>query len=161
MNKIILIFVFIVVFFIIVSGIVLLLSTYPPKFIIKAFNRNALYNVDKYNFYYGKATAYRMLFTSFSFFERILQVLTVSATFITVYIAVSDSQYVVLASLISATCEIVNLLFQPEKYIVAFSDAALEMEYILHKSGMREDEAYEKFLETYRKAEEIITRTKK
>ena len=87
--------------------------------------------------------------------------LTVSATFITVYIAVSDSQYVVLASLISATCEIVNLLFQPEKYIVAFSDAALEMEYILHKPGMREDEAYEKFLETYRKAEEIISRTKK
>lgn len=81
MNKIILIFVFIVVFFIIVSGIVLLLSTYPPKFIIKAFNRNALYNVDK--------------------------------------------------------------------------------PYILHKPGMREDEAYEKFLETYRKAEEIITRTKK
>lgn len=52
MNKIILIFVFIVVFFIIVSGIVLLLSTYPPNFIIKAFNRNALYNADIPYIYY-------------------------------------------------------------------------------------------------------------
>ena len=47
MNKIILIFVFIVVFFIIVLGIVLMLSTYPPNYIIKAVNSNALYNVEK------------------------------------------------------------------------------------------------------------------
>lgn len=160
MNNIIYIFCIIVISFTIISIIVVLISTYPPKFIVKNFNKNSIYEIDKYYFYYRKATAYRMLFSGFSIFNSAMQILSIASTFITIYIAIKDSDYVILAALISATCQVANLLLQPTKYIKAFSDAALVMEYSLNKHGLSEEETYNEFLNAYQNAERIITKTK-
>lgn len=160
MNKIIAIFSIIVVSFTVISIIIVLISTYPPKFIVKNSNKNCPYDLNKYYFYYQKATAYRMLFSGFSIFNSAMQILSIASTFITIYIAVKDSNYVILAALILATCQVVNLLLQPTKYIRAFSDAALVMEFSLNKHGLSEEQAYEEFLTAYKDAEKIITQTK-
>lgn len=160
MNNIIYIFSIIVVSFTIISIFVVLISTHPPRFIVKNSNKNSSYELNKYYFYYQKATAYRMLFSGFSIFNSAMQILSIASTFITIYIAVKDSDYVILAALISATCQVVNLLLQPTKYIKAFSDAALIMEFSLNKHGLSEEQAYEEFLNAYKEAEKIITETK-
>ena len=160
MNSIIFIFCIIVVLFTVISIIVVLISTYPPQFIVKNSNKNSLYELNKYYFYYQKATAYRMLFSGFSIFDSAMQILSVASTFITIYIAIKDSNYVILAALISATCQVINLLLQPTKYIKAFSDSALIMEFALNKHGLTEEQAYEEFLNAYKEAERVITETK-
>lgn len=159
MNQIIIIFAEIVAVILVCSLIVLWIATYLPYLLVKRFNKNARYDIDKFYFYYNKATAYRMLFTSFSVFGNVLQVLAIASTFITVYIAVNKSQYVVLSSLISATCEVVKLMLQPEKYTKAFSDAALSMEYVLLEECAPQ-ELEKKLLEAYKRAEDIISKTK-
>lgn len=160
MNNIIFIFCIVVVSFTIISVGVVLISTYPPQFMVRRFYVNSTYDINKYFFYYEKAVAYRMLFSDFSIFNSAIQIFSVASTFITVYIAINDSEYVILASLISATCQVVNLLLQPQKYIKAFSDAALIMEFSLNKQGMSEEQAYEEFLFAYKEVERIITQTK-
>ena len=100
-----------------------------------------------------------MLFTGFSVFANTVQVLSIASTFITLYIAVSDTKYVILASLISATFEVGRLMLQPEKYIKAFSDAALIMEFALLEI-LPADELKENLLLAYKQAEDRISETK-
>lgn len=157
MNQVIVIFVGIVILFLVISLILIWISTYPPNFIVKKFYKNPLHDIKKYYFYYNKATAYRLLFTNFNIFGSIMQVLTIASTFITVYIAANDSKYVVLASLISATCEVVKLMLQPEKYAKAFSDAALIMEFSLLDAS---EESEKNLLAAYKTAENKISKTK-
>lgn len=159
MNNIIIAFVSIVIMFLIISLLVLWIATYPPSFIVKKMYKNSMHNITDFYFYYNKATAYRLLFTGFNVFKSVLQILTIASTFITVYISVEASEYVTLAALISATCEVAVLMLQPEKYTKAFSDAALIMEFTLLKT-LPDKELKECFSKAYEEAENRITETK-
>ncbi len=159
MNGVLIIFVCVIVALMLTTLIALLISTYPPFFLVKRLYRNPLYSMEEFYFYYNKATAYRMLFTGFSVFANTVQVLSIASTFITLYIAVSDTKYVILASLISATFEVGRLMLQPEKYIKAFSDAALIMEFALLEI-LPADELKENLLLAYKQAEDRISETK-
>lgn len=160
MNEILMVFTGIVAVFTVISLSVLWISTYPPRFIVKLFQKFPRHNITEYYFYYNKATAYRLLFTCFSIFGSILKVLATASTFITVYVAVNESDYVILSSLISATCQVISFMLQPEKYTKPFSDAALTMEYALLKEYVPPEKTADKLFEAYQQAEEIISKTK-
>lgn len=158
-NNVIIIFVCLVIFFILLSLTVLWICTYPPVLLVKKMYKYPMHDIHKFYFYYNKATAYRMLFTCFNIFGSILQVSAVASTFITVYAAFKATGYVLLFSLISATCEVVKLMLQPEKYVKVFSDAALIMECALSENTL-DNELNDVLLSAYKKAENRINETK-
>ena len=159
MDNIIIAFISILIFFVVISLLGLWISTYPPVFLVKMFYRYPRHDINQLYFYYNKAVSYRMLFTTFSIFDSVLQVIAVAATLITIYIAHKDSSYDLLFSLISATCQMTHLILQPSKYIKVFSDAAIIMELALLETKLTED-LDDTLLIAYKKAESTISEIK-
>lgn len=148
-------------------GLATMISTYPGKFWIKRMYQNPILYDDIFFLYYQRATGYRMLFMVHTFFKNIIKILGTAALFITVYYAVvsetNKHELVLLFSLITAMCQVTELLIPMDKFILIYTNAARIMEYVLFevsagvKNGYIDKKtAYEKLREAYTEAEEYI-----
>ncbi len=148
-------------------GIATVISTYPGKFWIKRMYQNPILDDDILYFYYQKATGYRMLFMVHTFFKNVIKIFGTAALFITVYYAVLDGEnehnLILLFSLITAICQVTEILVPMDKFIQIYTHAARIMEYALlpESAGVKNDyidkkTAYEKLQEAYKSAEEYI-----
>lgn len=136
------------------SGI--MVATYPGKLLIKLIHKKPMKDMDKYYFYYQKATAYRLLFNIHTIFMYTFKTLGSTMTFITVYCAIDKNDYLLLCSLIAAMCEVISLLVPTDKYIRIYVQAARLLEYELSTDHENEIEEKTKLKEAYEKAEKII-----
>lgn len=75
-------------------GIWIFISVHPRERWIKMMHKHPVLDMDKYYFYYQKATAYRMLFAMHTFFTNTFKVLGATMTFITVYCAIDGNNYI-------------------------------------------------------------------
>lgn len=155
-NDTILVFIIIVAAFGLFFGIGIAISTYPSKFWISKLHKSPILDINKYYFYYQKATAYRMLYIVHTIFSNTFQILGSTTTFITVYCAIDSNDYILLFSLIAAISQCVLLLIPTDKYSKVYVEAARLLEYELNEGGNDEKEIYKNLKETYKKAEEII-----
>ena len=108
-----------------------------------------------------------MLFMVHTFFKNIIKILGTAALFITVYYAVANEtnklDVVLLFSLITAMCQVTELLVPMDKFILIYTHAARIMEYVLlsETAGVKngynyKEEVYEKLRKAYIEAEEYI-----
>lgn len=95
----IIIFIIIVVSVGILTAITLCISSYPFKRLVKMVFKYPVLELEKYYFYYQKATAYRLLFINLLLFSKILKVLSTMPTFIVVYCAMADNRFILGVSL--------------------------------------------------------------
>lgn len=148
-------------------GLATMISTYPGKFWIKRMYQNPILDDDILFFYYQRATGYRMLFMVHTFFKNVIKIFGTAALFITVYYAVVDDtnkyDLVLLFSLITAMCQVTELLVPMDKFIQIYTHAARIMEYAMlpESAGVKNDyidkkTAYKKLQEAYKSAEEYI-----
>ncbi len=150
-------------------GFAAMISTYPSKFWIKRMYQNPILDDDILFFYYQRATSYRMLFMIHTFFKNIIKILGTAALFITVYYAVinendnNSHDLILLFSLITAMCQVTELLIPMDKFIQIYTQAARIMEYVLLsvsagvKNGYKNNKiVYKKLRKAYIKAEEYI-----
>ena len=126
-------FVIIVAFVGIYVAVSLYTSAYPSEKRIRKIFKHPVLNLEKYYFYYQKATAYRLLFINNLIFSKILKVLSTMSTFIVVYCAMANNQFLLLFSLITAICEVISLTIPIETYSKMYVQAARRLEYILNK----------------------------
>lgn len=132
-------------------------STYPSKKRVNKIFEHQLLDLEKYYFYYQKATAYRLLFINLLLFSKILKVLSTMPTFIVVYCAMADNRFILLFSLITAICEVVLLNIPLESYSKMYVQAARKLEYILNNSdNLQEPELTKALNAAYQEAEKII-----
>lgn len=155
-NDTIILFIFIIAILGAVFGISVFISTYPAKFMVKLHCRNSINNIEKYFFYYQKATAYRMLFSVHILMEKVFSITGSTMTFITVYCAIDKNDYILLCSLINAMCQVVILSIPSEKYIKIYVQAARKLEYKLNKHYENENEILNELEAAYEEAEKII-----
>lgn len=150
-------------------GLAITISTYPGKFWIKKIYKNPILDDDTLYLYYQRATGYRMLFMVHTFFKNVIKVVGLASLFITVYFAVVNSSHkyavVTLFSLITAMCQVIELLVPMDKFIQIYTKAARILEYDMYLAHagikgeyMNKITAYEKLREAYIKAEEYIGR---
>ena len=149
-------FIIIVAVFGIFFGIALFISSYPGKRFINKMHKNPFKDMDTYYFYYQKATAYRMLFLIHTAFDTTFKILGSTMTFITVYCAIDNNEYILLFSMIAAMCQTVGLIIPTGKYIKIYVEAARILEYALNTQYKNEDINKQKLNEAYQRAEEII-----
>ncbi len=137
--------------------ILLSMSSYPFKKFISIMYKYPKLNLEQYYFYYQKATAYRMLYMAHILFGKTLKILSVTATFITVYCAVDNNDFILLFSLIAAMCEVILLSIPVDTYSKIYVKAARKLEYVLNNGdNIQEPELSRELNSTYQEAEEII-----
>lgn len=148
-------------------GFATMISTYPGKFWIKRMYQNPILDDDILYFYYQRATGYRMLFMVHTFFKNAIKIFGTAALFITVYYAVGDDpskhDLILFFSLITAMCQVTELLVPMDKYIQIYTRAGRIMKTVLLSSSagvkngyIDKKKAYKKLLKAYIKAEEYI-----
>lgn len=114
-------------------------------------------DLEKYYFYYQKATAYRLLFMNHLIFSKILKVLSTMSTFIVVYCAMANNQFLLLFSLLTAICEVISLSMPIETYSKMYVQAARKLEYVLNNdTNLQEPELTKALNNAYKEAEKII-----
>lgn len=157
-NDTIIVFIIIVAVFGLSYGLGIIISTYPAKFLINIMHKTPMLDINKYYFYYQKATAYRMLFIIHTGFANTFKVLGTTTTFITVYCAIDSNDYILLFSLITAICQVVALIIPSDKYMRIFAEGARLLEYELITEHPDEKAAFQDLKQAYEKAEEIISK---
>lgn len=111
----------------------------------------------KYYFYYQKATAYRLLFIVHLLLDKTMKILSATASFITVYCAIDNNDFILLFSLIAAMCELVTLSIPANTYSKIYVQAARKLEYALYNGDdVMELELSQKLDNAYQEAEKII-----
>ncbi len=137
--------------------ILLIISSYPFKFLIKIVHKYPILNFEKYYFFYQKATAYRLLFNVNLTFSILLKIIGTTTTFITVYCAIDNNSFILLFSLITAICEVVSLTIPTDKYSKIYVQAARKLEYVLNNGdNLQEPELTKTLNHAYQEAEKII-----
>lgn len=153
----IIIFIIIVVSVGILTAITLCISSYPFNRLVKMVFKYPVLELEKYYFYYQKATACRLLFMNHLIFSKTLKVLSTMSTFIVVYCAMANNQFLLLFSLLTAICEVISLTIPFESYSKMYVQAARKLEYILNNDENLEEPKLTKALNTaYQEAEKII-----
>lgn len=153
----IIVFVIIVAVVGIYTAISLYTSSYPSKKRVDKIFKYPKLDLEKYYFYYQKATAYRFLFINNLIFSKILKVLSTMSTFIVVYCAMANNQFILLFSLITAVCEVISLSMPIETYSKMYVQAARKLEYVLNNDAdLREPELTKTLSNAYQEAEKII-----
>lgn len=140
----------------IILGFGILISSYPIRFFINMIYKKPEEEINKYYFYYQKATAYRMLFSIHTTISNTFKIISPTMTFITVYCAMDKNEYILLCSLLAAISSVVGIMIPSEKYIKIYVQAARVLEYELNTDYGSEDKNKEKLKEAYIKAENII-----
>lgn len=139
------------------TAISLYFSSYPSKRRINRIFKYPVLDLEKYYFYYQKATAYRLLFINHLIFSKILKVLSTMSTFIVVYCAMASNQFILLFSLITAICEVISLSMPIEAYSKMYVQAARKLEYVLNNdNNLQELELTKALSAAYQEAEKII-----
>ena len=156
-NDTILVFIVIVALFGIFFGVGITISTYPGQCWIKLIHKEPMHELNKYYFYYQKATAYRMLFMIHTIFSNTVKITGTTTTFITVYCAIDSNDFILLFSLITAMCQVIALLIPIDKYAKIFAESARLLEYELVTEYADEQMTKEKLKEAYINAEKIIS----
>lgn len=139
-----------------IIGTGIVVSTYPPRMFINIIHKKPMLNIDIFYFYYQKATAYRMLFVVHAIFYHILKVLGSVMTFVTVYCAVDNNNYIFFCALIAALCSALQLLLPEEQYMKIFAEGARILEYELNTNRENEEASKEELRKRYEEAERII-----
>ena len=153
----IIVFITIVVSVGILKAITLCISYYPFKRLVNIVFKHPVLELEKYYFYYQKATAYRLLFMNHLIFSKILKVLSTMSTFIVVYCAMANNEFILLFSLLTAICEVISLSMPIELYSKMYVRAARKMEYVLNNDNNLQEPELTKALSTaYQEAEKII-----
>lgn len=153
----IILFIIIVAFIGILAAITLCISSYPSKGLVNIVFKYPRLNLKDYYFYYQKATAYRLLFMNHLIFSKILKVLSTMSTFIVVYCAMANNQFLLLFSLITAICEVISLNMPIETYSKMYVQAARKLEYVLNNDkNLQEPELIKALNAAYQEAEKII-----
>lgn len=153
----IIVFITIVAFVGVITAISLCISSYPFEKLIKIVFKHPNLDLNKYYFYYQKATAYRLLFINHLIFSKTLKVLSTMSTFIVVYCAMANSDFILLFSLLTAICEVISLSIPVETYSKIYVQAARKLEYILNNSDELQEPDLTKALNlAYQEAEKII-----
>lgn len=155
-NDTIILFIFIVAILSTILGLSVFISANPAKFMVRLHCINPINDIEKYFFYYQKATAYRMLFSVHILMEKIFNITGSTMTFITVYCAIDKNDYILLCSLINAMCQVVTLSIPSEKYMKIYVQAARKLEYKLNKHYENENEILNELEAAYEEAEKII-----
>lgn len=142
----------------ILFGFLSLIAGYPcKKMVYKLYKRNNE-DLENYYFYYEKATAYRMLFSLFLFFNNFIKLAGFISTFVTVYCVVDKNDYILFFSLISAICQVVLMNMPIDKYAKTYVEAARMLEYELNKDYDNLKEKKENLNIVYKEAEDLISR---
>ena len=137
--------------------ILLTISSYPLKKLIGIIHKYPRLNLEQYYFYYQKATAYRLLYIVHLLFGKTMKILSATATFITVYCAIDNNDFILLFSLIAAMCEVVTLSMPVDTYSKIYVQAARKLEYVLNNGdNVQEPELSKVLNNTYQEAEKII-----
>lgn len=137
--------------------VLLLISSFPFKKLISVMHKHPRFELEKYYFYYQKATAYRLLYTTHLFFEKAIKIISSAATFITVYCAIDNNAFILLFSLIVAMSEIFLLSIPLDTYSRIYVQAARKLEYVLNEGDdIKEPELSKKLNNAYMEAEKII-----
>lgn len=157
-NDTILVFIIIVAVFGVFYGLGIIISTYPGKFLITLIHKSPMLDINRYYFYYQRATGYRMLFIMHTIFANTFKILGTTTTFITVYCAINSKEYILLFSLITAMCQVITLLVPMDKFVKIYVESARILEYELLSEHATETEAREKLKKAYEKAEGIISK---
>ena len=153
----IIVFVIIVAVVGIYTAISLYTSAYPSKKRVDKIFKYPKLDLENYYFYYQKATAYRFLFINNLIFSKILKVLSTMSTFIVVYCAMANNQFILLFSLITAVCEVISLSMPIETYSKMYVQAARKLEYVLNNdANLQEPELTKALSNAYQEAEKII-----
>lgn len=153
----------IIVFLIIVASvdilftITLLISSYPSKRLVKSMYKHSKLDLEEYYFYFQKATAYRLLYNTNLTFYKLIKILSASSTFVTVYCAIDNNDFILLFSLIAAMSEIGLLTTPGDTYSKMYVRAARKLEYVLNNGdNLQEPELSKVLSEAYQEAEKII-----
>lgn len=155
-NDTIILFIFITATLGTIFGLSVLISSYPAKFMVRLHYKNPINDIEKYFFYYQKATAYRMLFSVHILMEKFFNITGSTMTFITVYCAIDKNDYILLCSLINAICQVATLSIPSEKYMKIYVQAARKLEYKLNKHYEDESKILNELETAYEEAEKII-----
>lgn len=139
------------------TAIFLCIFSYPFKILVKTIHKYPKHDLEKYYFYYQKAAAYRLLFITHLIFSKIMKILSAASTFVTVYCAIDDNDFILLFSLIAAMCEVISLTMPTETYSKMHVQAARKLEYVLNNGDNLQDQDFAQMLNTaYQEAEKII-----
>lgn len=140
-----------------IVAIFLSIFSYPSKKLVNILYKYPQNDIKRYYFYYQKATAYRLLFITHLIFSKIIKILSATATFITVYCAMDNNEFILLFSLLAAICEVISLTIPTEEYSKMYVCAARKLEYILNVENDLDNEKLGKLLNiAYQEAEKII-----
>lgn len=132
-------------------------STYPFKKLVFIIYKYPSLDPITYYFYYQKATAYRLLFSVHLIFDKLIKISNITSTFITLYCAVDNNDFILLFSMISAVSAAIALTIPSEMYSKLYVQAARKLEYILNNgTKFQEPELSIKLNEAYQEAESII-----
>lgn len=156
-NFTIILFIIVVAIAGIYTAISLYTSAYPSKKRVNKIFKHPVLDLEKYYFYYQKAAAYRLLFGNHILFSKVLKVLSTMSTFIVVYCAMANNQFLLLFSLITAICEVISLNIPLEKYSKMYVQAARKLEYVLiNETNLQEPDLIKALSNAYKEAEKIV-----
>lgn len=140
-----------------ISGISLLVCSYPPKPFVRVMHKNNIL-LEEYYFYCQKSTAYRMLFLFHSIFLHAVKFIGTTMTLITVYCAVDQNEQVLLYAMLAAICDILSLIVPSEKYMKIYAQAARMLEFKLYAPYDNKEIMKKEIINAYEEAEELIAR---
>jgi hypothetical protein len=114
-------------------------------------------SIETYSFFFGKASAYRKLFTFFTCLSYILRIIGILTTCYLLYCAVG-SNYSTPMLVVSSMCDAICLLFPFQKYIDTFAVCSDKMEKtILNCRTINDpDQIFEKLKISYIECEHTI-----
>ncbi len=96
-----------------------------------------LFECKELHIFIAKASAYRRIFTYFTFVSYLLKALSVVTTFFIVYSLITDTLYLKIVLILSALFDAVSLMFPFQKYIDLFSKCCILMEESILKNDAK------------------------
>lgn len=131
----------------------------------QAWKTTELLKYKEFEFFLAKASAYRRIFTFFTFLSYTLKALGILATFFLIYSLIEITLISKTLLIISAMCDAVSLLFPFQKYIDSFSQCCILMEEAIFKGdieithsrgGNTKYKVHRNLQETYIKCENLL-----
>lgn len=96
-----------------------------------------LFECEELHIFLAKASAYRRIFTYFTFVAYLLKALSVVTTFFIIYFLIKDTLYLKILLILSALFDAVSLMFPFQKYIDLFSNCCVLMEESILKNDAK------------------------
>lgn len=96
-----------------------------------------IFECKELHIFLAKASAYRRVFTYFTFVSYLIKALSVVTTFFIVYSLINDTLYSKIMLILSALFDAVSLMFPFQKYIDLFSNCCVLMEESILKNDAK------------------------